>query len=194
MNKEKKTITVTVEDVTPFYYGQHLFVISPCNQKRLTEKCPVCDGTNKISVRGFEMNCPYCFNNYNSNNNISINDYEVVEYIIYKMEIKGETNKSIYKKDCTPIATVSYAGFCKRNVGFAQVTTKGFSNRDLAETYHNVPYTVDRSSNKIIINGDTFFKRSEAEKVIRELHEIQREMLENFNKIHGTEYEYPFDN
>ena len=192
MRDYKKTLTFTVKDEGILRFGQRVYVVAETCCKTFKEKCPVCDSTGKINVRGYEFDCPYCrsYSSRSDANAISVHDYEADEYIINNVEIRGEDVKCAYKTDGS-IADerypyVKYKGFSP-SARRSWSKTKEFSGFNFERRDPDKPLLPHN------IDGEySFLQKAEALKFIKRIHERQAELLEKFNAEHGTDHEYPF--
>ena len=192
MNRFFHQLNIGVVDEGILHFGQRVYVVATGNDKTYREKCPVCDDTRKISVRGFEFTCPNC-NGYNhmSATHLMVYDFSVREYIINKIEIEGEKVQGIYKKDGSVTdgryPQAKYSGFTRYGSSNDSISTLKFSSwsferKDPEKTLlHN-------------LSGSDycFLKKDDAAAFVKRLHELQEERLAAFNKEHGTDHQYPF--
>ena len=187
--KKKIPFQLDVMDEGVFHYGQRLYIIRTIDHKLYTGKCPVCDNTRKITVKGYEMDCPYCScDPQHADYSILLKNYKPIEYIINEITIKGEAVKNAYTKDGNPqvgrIPVVVYNGFAK----IGNTTEKRrFCVHDLAARDLRPTSPSDNLTDFV------FDTRSQALAVTRCLHEKQKAILSDFNKQQGTNYEYPFE-
>lgn len=189
----KHQLEIKVEDSGLFSYGQIVYVVESDNYKVLEDKCPVCEGTRKVTVKGFEFDCPYC-SGYRSRQNATrllVYNFEVNEYIINKIEIKGAIVKSAYNKDGSPkgdmVPTANYSGFTKWGNGGSDFRTRSFYSNDFRRTNADEVNLDFRHS-----EGFCFFDKETAEGFARRLHEMQKEKLDKFNEEHGSSHQYPY--
>ncbi len=187
-------LQITVTDDGLLSYGQRVYVVARENYKSFTEKCPICDDAKKIIVRGMEFDCPYC-RGYRSDRKattIELYNYVVDEYIINRIEIKGEEVRGAYNKDGSVAdrryPSASYSGFTKKGNGHNSTETKNFCG------WNFEPH----DPNKPVINRDLggeycFLKKADAAAFAKRLHERQAEWLAEFNAEHGTDHAYPFE-
>ena len=91
-----------IERQPTFWYGDRFFMVRPCIGYResvtaeFREKCPVCDDTRKIRVRGFEFDCPNCcrYSRQQTKEYLRLMKYEVKDFIVNEIKIKGPDTKS----------------------------------------------------------------------------------------------------
>lgn len=195
MRTARKRITVDVRDTTDFYYGQKVYRIEPRRHNAgntFKEKCPVCDDTKKVEIKGYTFKCPYCEGSRSDPEatQIMLRNYDVVEYIINRFEVNGADRKNAYSGDGLlndrNLPFVRWYGFTRWGNGLHEVTSRQFSEYDFREV----------DPDKVDINrpGDhCFFSKSEAKKYCSRLHERQKGQLEKFNAEHGTDHAYPFE-
>ena len=194
MDKAEKEILITVMDEGVISFGQRVYVLDKTDCKIYTEKCPICDDAKKISVKGMEFDCPYCrgYRTERQATQFAIYDYAPYEYIINKIEIIGEENRSAYSKDGCIVGNrypmAKYSGFTKFGNSLNSIRTRSFSRYDFREHSPNVPL-LGRS-----IGGEyCFLLKADAKAFSKRIHERQKEMLDRFNTEHGTNHEYPFE-
>lgn len=184
-----RQLQIKVIDDGLLSYGQRVYVAAKENYKSFTEKCPICDDTKKITVRGMEFDCPYC-SGYRSDRKattIFLYNYAVDEYIINSIEIKGEDVRVAYSKDGVRCPFASYGGFTKNGNGYGTVKTKKFC------AYNFQPHNPDALSIEHLEGEYCFLKKADALAFAKRLHERQKERLDKFNEEHGTNHAYPFD-
>ena len=190
-------ITLNVDNDMLFPIGTHLWVPVTKGWKTFNEVCPVCDGSKKITVKGFEVPCGYCscgsYSPKDDRGTLTIRNYQPEENIIYGIELRGTETKGDYKSGgYPPLQIKSLSGFCRSSDGLNSIEVRNFQNtltqridreltrdnvRDFYHTYGDLVYT----------------SKALALKAVKALHEYQRERLVRFNAEHGTAYEYPWE-
>jgi len=177
-----------------YHYGETVYVLEPeyckwgSKSVYLREKCPLCDDTRKISVRGYEFTCLMCSSN-NKHTSTSLDKWRVTPFIVNSFEVHGGTRKSAYKPstmyDAENLPTIRlWKGFCKigtdvRTIDFIKNVTEAVDVEEINDAVH--------------YSSKVFRDKKLAVAVCRRLHEIQKETLARFNEEHGTAYEYPFN-
>lgn len=175
-----------------FYYGQKLYVIEPHGRgEDFTSTCPICDGTKKIEYRGHEFNCPLCQSGgYRSPNYLYLRGYQIIEYIVNKITIRGPEVKKAYGNNVAffDLPTAGFEAFAREGNGYDGIHTKS-----LIENEHYVDPGVDTILNASSPSDYVFTTTAPAKTAMKALIDRDKEKLEKFNKMHGTNYEYPFD-
>ena len=182
-----ETVEMTIKNPTGLTYGQRVYVIDAVDSKFFSEKCPICGGTHKVEIKGEEFYCPACQSGYHLKNNLRIWCYEVHEYIVNSVTLKGEERKIHYGKEAsvsTSAPEATFGAFRRGREGVNTITLFNwmFEYRD--------PH--DRSVNENLGHRICFTDRKDAEEFKDELHAMQKQCLMDFNKEHGTDYKYPF--
>lgn len=163
-----------------------------------TSKCPCCDDTRKVNVIGndgskYEAECPVCkgtaMKGYG--NRITLKNWEVHEYIVYKLSAEGPTTISAYKSGTVYIESIFLKAFCKLGRCMDEYITADVpSNKDYIDPIINkadMKYLAEyRAANYIFRN------KKDADKVCAMLKDYDKERLESFNKVYQTKHEYPF--
>lgn len=194
---QKKLLQITVFDDGILHFGQHVYIVVSGDYKTFTEKCNICDGTRKITVRGMEFDCPNCAAHNRSREAaktvMTVFDFYAREYIVNEINIHGEESMCIYKKDGStsggryPYAR--YRAFTRYGSGTDQVSTTALSGRRFEP----------KDPDKVMIHrldgndGFCFFEKKDAVAFAKRLHERQQESLAQFNAEHSTSHNYPFD-
>ena len=184
MNEKTTTLNIEVKDEGVIHYGQRVYVVASVNSKTFEDKCPVCDGTEKVVIREREFVCPNCStsNSRRDATRITIRNYSVIEYIINKITIRGRETKADYNRDgtvkigCEP--RLSYEGFTKDRNGYDYIFTKKFTSYELKD-----PKNVDKVDFIVNLGEDVAFEsRSEALKYAKRLHENNQKSLMSSTK------------
>ncbi len=167
------------------------------SKMEFSSKCPSCNDTRKITYKGyngsdFECECPVCKGSvgHGYGNKIKLTNWEVHEYIVYKINAQGPETVSAYKDSIGYIDSMSLTAFCKI----------GRCMDDYIQT--NVPCVENHVDNDIkSIDMDAYYfdpkdyvfrKKADAARFLEALKERDRRRLAEFNKTNETEYEYPF--
>lgn len=190
-----ETYSVGVRELPEVYQiGQKLYAIRTKKHYSFQQTCPVCDGTKKISYRGYEMPCPYCVRIGNSagvvTSMITVRTFIVEEFIVRAVEIKGSDTKADYEPKrresvySQPRIT-NVTAFTRRDNGYRgveEVSVPGgrFLDPDDELLKKDVELT------KIM-----FTKRAKAEEAKKILIEVEKQKLSEFNEKFGCSYEYP---
>lgn len=188
-NRPFTELRLAVDDNEFFHFGQRVYVVSSNESKTFRDKCPVCDDTHKINVRGFEFTCPHCsaYNSSSRSTTYTVYDYVVDEYIINKLTISGEEVMSAYNKDGSVrdgrYPRVQYSGFTRWSAAANAVSTKKFCELD---------FTISHSVDMFGRSDACFLNKKDADKFARQLHLRQKEVLAQFCEEHDVEHEYPF--
>lgn len=188
-------ITLNVDNDMLFPIGTHLWVPVTKEWKSFNEICPVCDGSKKITVKGFEIPCGYCscgsYSPKDDRGTLTIGNYQPEENIIYGIELKGTDTKGDYKSGgYPPLKIKSLFGFCSSR-GLNSIEIRNFQYTDTQRIDREL--TRDNVRDLYHISGDLVYtSKALALKAVKALHEYQRERLVRFNAEHGTAYEYPW--
>lgn len=180
-----------------FEMGQHLYMIGSCQTATFHEKCPVCEGTQKITVKGFEIPCGYCcgLNSPRSaSEHLNISDLRVEEYIINRIGLVGEELKGEYKGGMYPPLRVSELyGFCKTPASiYRSPATQIHDFKYVHESELDVEITPENAA-KYEARRLVYTSRAKALRAVEAFRDHQKDLLRQFNEVHGTSYEYPFE-
>ncbi len=180
-------------------YGGRLWIAEPSftwGARTFRGKCPVCDDAKKITVRGYEMECPYCNSprrNSAGSCSVTVRKYEAHEYIVNSFAVIGsETKKDFAPATWAPPRISRVSAFTRRGNGFGDIRTKEISLQkglwDPSEGDGGWP------GNMALRPEDYYWhRRKDAEAFCRTLNNAEREKLEKFNREHGTDHGYPFE-
>lgn len=178
-----------------FDIGTHLFCVGISGHANFDAPCPVCGGAKTINVKGFDIPCSYCSSSSNKRKDLQhlvLRNYTTDEYIINKITLSGSETKSEYKDGGYPKLLVSeLKGFCKRKSPYTTVLYKNFSYLDKAFVDRVV--TPEKAAELYDHFDGVYTSRSMCDKVCNVFHDYQRELLRQFNEVHHTSYEYPFE-
>lgn len=195
--------TITLQRKPLFWLGDKFYKVEEAAPRHgqtyamtFTSKCPSCNDTKKITYKGyngsdFECECPVCKgrNGYGSNR-LRLPNYEIHEYIVYKIKAQGPETISAYKDGTGYIDSIVLSAFCR--IGrcaddFIQTnapTVEGLIDRDIDSMFMNADYFEP--------SDYAFRKKADAARFLNALKERDRQRLAEFNKTYETEYEYPF--
>lgn len=96
-NTNRKTRSIEVFDTGILHFGQHLYVVDAWKNNRISENCPICDDTRKVTIRGVEFPCPNCVGQSKILPvALTLSNFVVVEYILNELLIHGEPVKKLY--------------------------------------------------------------------------------------------------
>ena len=195
---------ITLQQKPLFWLGDKFYKVegSAYNHGRTSKmefssKCPSCNGTRKITYKGyngndFECECPVCKGSvyHGYGNKISLTNWELHEYIVYKINAQGPETVSAYKDGIGYIDSMSLTAFCKT----------GRCMDDFIQT--NVPWvenhvdvdikSIDMDAYYFDPKDYVFRKKADAVRFLEALEERDKQRLIGFNKTYETEYEYPF--
>ena len=195
---------ITLQQKPLFWLGDRFYKVeeSALNHGRTSKmefssKCPSCNDTRRITYKGyngsdFECECPVCKGSvgHGYGNKICLTNWELHEYIVYKINAQGPETVSAYKDGIGYIDSMSLTAFCKI----------GRCLDDYIQT--NVPCVENRVDTDIkSIDMDAYYfspkdyvfrKKADAARFLEALKERDKQRLAEFNKTYGTEYEYPF--
>lgn len=157
---------------TPGRYG---------NSKYFQEKCDVCNGTKKVTLKGREYVCPACVNSYHkAENHIELKQYVVAEWHVYGVVIRKER----ITKSQKPIEIKRYEIFWTWGRGYDDMKTKEIAPSEIIDAVTFEMYKGE---------SDYTRDRKKVEEICAMKHQEQREKLEEFNARFGTDYKYPWD-
>lgn len=178
-------ITLNVNKDQIFSFGQRLFIVESERTADYNSKCPICDDTHKITVRGVEFDCPMCraARSGQSLQHISVHKFVTREYFINELRIFGEENKSDYGNNMVP-PTVAYKAFTRNSASYNGAKTRSVYDRQLDPSDENI---IDRMEDWV------FSTKAKAECYRKMLIQRDKERLDKFNELNGTDYVYPFD-
>ena len=176
-----------------FGIGTHLFCVGEKGNQTFHSLCPVCEGRELITVKGFNIPCGYCCINRNKADLrfLTLRDYCTDEYIINKITLSGSETKSDYKDGGYPKLLVSeLQGFCKKKSPYTTVLYKEFRYLgagavDMAVTPENVAELYNHYEG-------VYTNRALCNEACKVFHDYQRKLLREFNEVHHTSHEYPF--
>lgn len=181
MEIKTKEITIKVKDSSPFYFGQKLYSIEKTNCQSFAVKCPVCEGTHTVNIKGYKLDCPYCTAGYRNNDMSSLYIYEpvIIEHIVSGVAVFGSIHKNGYGPKVLDknLPTVEYKVSAKSRYG--TVTYRTICESDIVSDKDSPP--------------KFFLTKEEAEKALEEAVNVQKKELADFNERNGTVYEYPFE-
>lgn len=157
--------------------------------------CPVCDDTNKVVLRGYELRCPYCQDPRNAqdpanNTCVRVKHYMVDEYIVNEITLKGPDTKNAYgpggpKPGKEPRVAQIY-GFCR--------TGNGYDDFKTAVIPSVIDPDMDRATKRYDPNAAAYTTRAKAQAVCDALNAAEKQKLIEFNEKYGTSHEYPWEN
>ncbi len=200
------TYDIDLQQKSLFWLGDRFFKVeqeasrySRGGQVEYRSKCPSCDDTRKVKYKGcdgneYEAKCPVCEGSVGIGygNCITLNNWEVHEYFVYKINAQGPTNVSAYKDGIGYVDSVSLTAFHKY----------GRCMDDYIETHVPcVENVIDPDLERLIMaeveqyertKGYVFRSKKDAEKLCAMLKEYDRERLKKFNETYGTAHDYPY--
>ena len=178
-------------------YGERFYCITCCRREYFSEPCPVCDDTHKIQVRGYVLDCPFCRSSRSNTKatHLSLVNYEIREYIVDSITISGTSTKKDYQGKIVPPKISSYTAFTRtgRKDGDIERITPWMHLEHWDVSFDNEKFKKDMC--EADFNGIEHYywrDKKKAEKFLKWIGEVQRKELEQFNKEHKTQYEYPF--
>lgn len=163
-----------------------------------SSKCPSCNDTRKITYRGYDGNdyegeCSLCKGSINRGygNKIEIKNWQVREYIVYKISAQGPETVSAYKEDAV-MDRIRLTAFTKTGRSmddYLERSVPGVDNLvDVDLGSLNIPNISDQKN----VSEYVFRKKKDAEVFCRMVKDFDRQRLEEFNGTYGTAYEYPY--
>lgn len=197
-------LLITLQQEPLFWLGDKFYKVETSTPRYnrtvkvgFSSKCPSCNGTRKITYIGyngsnFECECPICKGSvyHGYGNQIRLDNWEVHEYIVYKINAQGPETVSAYKDGTGYIDSMSLTAFCK--VGrcmddYIQTSVPCVENHVDKEVD-----SIDMSAYHFTPGDYIFRKKADAVKFMEKLKKRDRQRLKEFNKTYDTEYEYPF--
>lgn len=178
-------------------YGERFYRITYSRREHFSEPCPVCDDTHKIQVRGYVLDCPFCRSARSNTNatHLSLANYEIREYIVDSITISGTSTKKDYQGKIVPPKISGYTAFTRigRKDGDIERISPWMSIECWDISFDNEKFKKDMCAADFNgIEHHYWRDKKEAEKFLKWIGEVQRKELEQFNKEHNTQYEYPF--
>lgn len=192
------TITINLGRERPIFaeFGKRAYVVrighgNYDRSKTFTDKCPACDDTRKVTVRGIEMRCSYCTEAHNKSTHVTVQNYVVEEYIVNSMTLTSTDRKNAYDKNGPTRGNEprvqEIIGFCRTGNGYDNVREMrlpiGSERIDHAERYHP---QYDNCENF------AFTTKAKAQAFCDQLVNAEKEKLAQFNELHGTNHQWPF--
>ena len=196
-------LNVEVSNQTPVQYGDKVYLIVHNNCQHFREKCPICDDTKKVVIRGKEFRCPQCDTHPNDDaNRLTLFSWEVVEVIVNHMVIHGPEEKAAFVRynkgepnrgDLPFVSKIM--GFRRRGNSYDGVYTYDIPVSKMRydpdeETVRRVVEQISRYDEDL--TKYVWTSRKAAEKVMQKQVEHDRKKLEEFDRMHGTEHKYPW--
>lgn len=179
-------------------YGDKFYIVDSNEYKHFSGICPVCAGEKTINVKGFTFDCPYCCTSYSANfsNHISVRSFEVQEYIINSINIKGNNVKKDFQESTFRLPKISASAFhnCKNKYNLQHTRTLSIDDTDLRLWNINIEELSLEDRQKMMKRPSSYYfdNKMDAEKFCAILIENEKKQLEKFNIEHGTEHEFPF--
>ena len=156
----------------------------------------MCDGTQKVTIRGIECFCPCCSSsNIKNQFHINLKHYKITDTFIHKIEIESDANRSNSKiADDILEKYISYYVFLsfKNDYSHIESYSQRISKSSVLESSDLTNMTPEQAK-KWFNFGRVFFREKiDAEKFINLLEDYDKKELEKFNKNYQTNYEYPY--
>lgn len=190
-----KNYTIGVRELPPVYeIGRRIYAVRTKQYYMFQQTCPVCDGTKKITYRGYEMECPYCVRRGARDGSVAsairIRTFKVEEFIVRSVEICGPDTKSAYeprnKDDIFNVPKINKVTmFTRRDNGYngvEEITVQQGSYLDPTD---------EVVRNALQIEAMAFTSRAKAAAAKKILVEMEKQRLAEFNEKFGCSYEYP---
>lgn len=204
VNMTTYSITLKVEQKPPFWLGDKLYKTEGHRGKFTTEdkvtleaNCPSCNNARKISYKGFdgteyEASCPICNGGIGRErtNSIDLIDWEVHEYIVYKINAQGPTKLSAYTDGSGYVDIISLKAFCKIGRGINDYIEATVPWNNAIDPELSQLRIEDKSAH--FLTDYVFHQKKDAERYCAMLKEYDRKRLEMFNKTYHVEHIYPF--
>lgn len=201
-----KEYRVLIENDQFFWLGDRFYKVEEKKEKNysgtrravFTSKCPCCNDTHKVNFIGndgvhYETECPICKGQIGKGygNIITLKNWEVHEYIVYKLDLNGPIKISAYKSGTGYIESASLTAFCR---------TGRCMDEYIETRVPHIKHYIDPALSKINIKDieaykfdDYVFRRKkDAEELCILLKEYDKNRLANFNGIYKTNHIYPF--
>lgn len=186
-----------LQEDLPYDIGSRLYEIGIIGGQNYNAPCPVCDDKKTIVVKGIEIPCGYCTissstANKNNLHRLYIRDYDVEEFIINSVMLTGSENKGDYKGgNYPPLRVNKLMGFSKTKWSTIWVQNKNFAY--LTPKMVDEEVTADNIADVYSHPDGVYTSKAKCERVVKMLHDYQRDLLKKFNEAQGTSYEYPFN-
>lgn len=192
------TYNITLQQKPVFWLGDKFYKVEEVGETTFSTKCPSCNGTREIVYKGYDgkdytCECPICKKSgfgYGYGDKIEIVNWDIHEYIVYKINAQGPETVSAYKDGTGYIGSMSLTAFCK--VGRCM---NDYIQTDVSLTGINTDLDISEIDiNTTYFNSSryTFRKKSDAKKLLDVLVERDKKRLKEFNEKFGTDYEYPY--
>lgn len=182
-----------------FWLGDRFYKVEPkvknySMEHRFVSICPSCNNTRKIRYTGYdkkeyEAECPVCKGSIGRGygNTITLKEWEVSEYIVYRIEAEGPTTRTVYKDGIGYIESMQLMAFKKYGRCNEQYITCSVPWNSNYVDQNVKDIHLDRSPEDYV-----FRNKKDAENLCAVLKEYDKKRLEEFNKTYNTDYEYPF--
>lgn len=195
---------ITLQQKPLFWLGDKFYKVeeSALNHGRTSKmefssKCPSCNDTRKITYKGyngndFECECPVCKGSFyhGYGNKISLTNWELHEYIVYKINAQGPETVSAYKDGIGYIDSMSLTAFCKTGRCMDDYIQ---TNVPCVENHVDVDIkSMDMDAYYFDPQDHVFRKKADAAGFLEALKERDKQRLAEFNRTYETEYKYPF--
>lgn len=195
---------ITLQQKPLFWLGDKFYKVeeSALNHGRASKmefssKCPSCNDTRKITYKGyngndFECECPVCKGSVNIGygNRIKLTNWEVHEYIVYKINAQGPETISAYKDGIGYIDSMSLTAFCKIGRCMDDYIQ---TNVPCVENHVDVDIkSMDMDAYYFDPKDYVFRKKADAARFLEALKKRDKQRLAEFNRTYETEYKYPF--
>lgn len=185
--------------------GDYLYGISNDESLEVNERCTICDGTEKVTIKERQFDCPNCKNDYYSHRkatSVRINNYIVRKFKIYRFEYRISDESYQPKKD---MAAVEFSAFSKKVTGDKNQRLKTtFRPQNVCveefESYKDFQkYLIEKHEERTnagslrFTYNDMLFKNHKSATIVAdELNTAEQERLKIFNEEHNTAYETNF--
>ena len=199
---------ITLEHKPAFWLGDKFYMVESKSKRHrnpyeaFVSRCPSCDDTRKIRYVGhdgneYETECPICKSSVGqrTGNRIRIDNWEVHEYIVHKINAEGPTVASVYKDGSCCIDNMSLDAFCKIGRCADDYITTSVPLGNFCRQYIDPPLDGDMDMKNIAehkVMSWVFRNKKDAEKLCSMLKEFDKERLTKFNETFHTDHEYPF--
>ena len=184
----KREIEIDNNSIPLWYKDKFYKVYSFGYCQTFNPTCPACGYTRKITYMGKdgverECNCPVCVGHNRYDNLLRLNNYEVREFTVSRIEITGPDSMSGIK-DKNTFPKIDIYGFSNKGHGYG-----GQLRTSVDARWINVP--LEETEN---VNSDhyTFLDKKDAERYVDYLKERDRKILAEFNEKYGTGFKYPY--
>ena len=161
--------------------GDVFYIIKPEGRVSYSAECPVCKGTRKLNVNGYEFACPEC---NKQRETVCVYGFCVKRYRVYS--VKESMPHDSWKP--SDIRTTEYELYHRHGHGNYSSNHYTASFKEWYFKYHlNCTEKIKRNNTEEFLFSDYDL----AVEVANRLNEESVEVIKTFNEKHGTDYPLP---